>query len=116
MPDSFAACYIAGDARAHGFLRPRFGERDERIRIARARSARAAAPAVIAALTDGEPSAARRANREALARPGTAVVVTGQQVGLFLGPLYTYYKAASSVAVARALERESGIRCVPIFW
>ena len=44
------------------------------------------------------------------------MVVTGQQVGLFLGPLYTFYKAATAVAAARALERESGVRCVPLFW
>jgi bacillithiol biosynthesis cysteine-adding enzyme BshC len=44
------------------------------------------------------------------------VVVTGQQVGLFLGPLYTLYKAASAIAVARAIEAESGVRCVPLFW
>jgi bacillithiol synthase len=42
--------------------------------------------------------------------------VTGQQVGLFLGPLYTFYKAASAIAVARVLEVESGTRCVPVFW
>jgi bacillithiol synthase len=61
-------------------------------------------------------SAARQANLDALARGGVAVVATGQQVGLFLGPLYTFYKAASAVAVARAIEAESGIRCVPLFW
>jgi bacillithiol biosynthesis cysteine-adding enzyme BshC len=44
------------------------------------------------------------------------MVVTGQQVGLFLGPLYGFYKAASAIAVARALEAESGVRCVPLFW
>jgi bacillithiol biosynthesis cysteine-adding enzyme BshC len=61
-------------------------------------------------------SAARQANLDALARGDTAVVATGQQVGLFLGPLYSFYKAASAVAVARAIELESGIRCVPLFW
>ena len=46
----------------------------------------------------------------------TAVVATGQQIGLFLGPLYAFYKAASAIAVARAIEAESGVRCVPLFW
>jgi bacillithiol biosynthesis cysteine-adding enzyme BshC len=36
--------------------------------------------------------------------------VTGQQVGLFLGPLFTVYKAASAIRVARALD------AVPVFW
>ena len=44
------------------------------------------------------------------------MVATGQQVGLFLGPLYGFYKAASAIAVARALAAESGVRCVPLFW
>jgi bacillithiol synthase len=44
------------------------------------------------------------------------VVATGQQVGLFLGPLYGFYKAASAIAVARALQAESGVHCVPLFW
>ena len=61
-------------------------------------------------------SAARLANLRALAAGGTAVVATGQQIGVFLGPLYAFYKAASAVAVARAIEAESGIRCVPLFW
>ncbi|HSY41366.1 MAG TPA: bacillithiol biosynthesis cysteine-adding enzyme BshC, partial [Polyangia bacterium] len=62
------------------------------------------------------PSGARDASLAALAGGGTAVVVTGQQVGLFLGPLYSFYKAASAVAAARALAAESGARVVPLFW
>ena len=43
--------------------------------------------------------------------------MTGQQVGLFLGPLYTFYKAATrDRGRARARAPRSGVRCVPIFW
>src|SRR5688572_20609748 len=61
------------------------------------------------------PSPARDRHLEALER-GAAVVVTGQQVGLFLGPLYTLYKAASAVALARAIAERSGVPVVPMFW
>lgn len=44
------------------------------------------------------------------------MVVTGQQVGLFGGPLYTLYKALTAVAVARQLESEWKIPCLPLFW
>lgn len=42
--------------------------------------------------------------------------MTGQQVGLFLGPLFTLYKAASAVVNARALAEETGTPVVPVFW
>ena len=61
------------------------------------------------------PSPARDAHLEAL-RTGAAAVVTGQQVGLFLGPLYTLYKAASAVVLARALAERTGAPVVPVFW
>jgi bacillithiol synthase len=61
------------------------------------------------------PSAARVQNITALRR-GAAVVVTGQQVGLFLGPLYTLYKAATAVRLARALSDEVNEPVVPVFW
>jgi bacillithiol biosynthesis cysteine-adding enzyme BshC len=47
--------------------------------------------------------------------PDTVAIVTGQQVGLFIGPLYTIYKALTAVQVAEELKK-SGIRAVPIFW
>ena len=52
---------------------------------------------------------------ELLARPGTAVVATGQQVGLCSGPAYTIYKALTAAALARRLTA-SGIPAVPVFW
>lgn len=52
---------------------------------------------------------------DALARPGTAAVLTGQQVGLFSGPCYTVYKAITAANLARRLT-ESGIPAVAVFW
>jgi bacillithiol biosynthesis cysteine-adding enzyme BshC len=48
-------------------------------------------------------------------REGAHAVVTGQQVGLFGGPLLSLFKAASVLALARQVE-SAGVACVPIFW
>ena len=50
-----------------------------------------------------------------LAQPGTVAVLTGQQVGLFSGPVYTLYKALTAIQAARQLTA-SGTPAVPIFW
>jgi bacillithiol biosynthesis cysteine-adding enzyme BshC len=52
---------------------------------------------------------------ERLAAPGTAVVVTGQQTGLFGGPLLALVKAAAAVRWAEALEA-AGTPAVAVFW
>ncbi|MGB9418349.1 MAG: bacillithiol biosynthesis cysteine-adding enzyme BshC [Acidobacteriaceae bacterium] len=55
---------------------------------------------------------ARNINR---LRNGASAVVTGQQVALFGGPLYTLLKAATAIARAREAT-EAGFDTVPIFW
>jgi bacillithiol biosynthesis cysteine-adding enzyme BshC len=44
------------------------------------------------------------------------LITTGQQPGLFTGPLYTIHKALSAVALARSLERVLDAPIVPVFW
>jgi bacillithiol biosynthesis cysteine-adding enzyme BshC len=120
MGRPFLAPFLAGDQRARSFLPEDFRELPARLSAVRRAAARSVSPALMEVLVRQNaalaPSAARHMNLEALSRPGTTVVITGQQVGLFLGPLYTYYKAATAVAAARALERETGVRTVPLFW
>jgi bacillithiol synthase len=47
---------------------------------------------------------------------GGAVVVTGQQAGLFTGPLYTLHKILTTLRVADALETALAIPVLPVFW
>jgi bacillithiol biosynthesis cysteine-adding enzyme BshC len=63
----------------------------------------------------GAPAAARDAARRLL-EPGTVAIVTGQQAGVFGGPLYTLLKAVSTIALARYVESTAGIAAVPVFW
>ncbi len=48
-------------------------------------------------------------------RAGAVAVVSGQQVGLFGGPLYSLLKAASAVQLAAELSSK-GVDAVPLFW
>lgn len=61
-------------------------------------------------------SPARDAALARLREPGACVVTSGQQPGLFTGPLYTIYKAISTAALARVLERQWQRAVVPVFW
>ena len=54
-------------------------------------------------------------NIELLREPDCIAVVSGQQAGLFTGPLYTVYKALSAVKLAGCLQQR-GTKAVPVFW
>jgi bacillithiol biosynthesis cysteine-adding enzyme BshC len=56
------------------------------------------------------------ANCRRLRRSNCLAVVTGQQVGLLGGPLYTAVKALHAVRLAEYYESQLGQPVVPIFW
>ncbi len=63
----------------------------------------------------GAPAAAR-ASAARLADPAARVVITGQQAGLFGGPLFTLLKALTAMKLAAKVEREHKVPVVPVFW
>jgi len=55
-------------------------------------------------------------NIKKLQDPKTLCVLTGQQSALGGGPLYTYFKAVSTIKLAKYCSEELGIETVPVFW
>lgn len=55
------------------------------------------------------------ANRDRLLA-GARCITSGQQPGLFTGPLFTIYKAITAAQLARETERRLGTAVVPVFW
>ena len=55
------------------------------------------------------------ANIRLLREADCLAVVSGQQAGLFGGPLYTIYKALSAVKLGECLSQR-GMKAVPVFW
>src|SRR5688572_13632429 len=72
---------------------------------------------VIAAQQDrrNAPAAAREAAAR-LADPATRVIITGQQAGLFGGPLFTLLKAITTMKLAVQVSKDHRVPVVPVFW
>jgi len=119
MSKTITTALLARDPVAQAFY-----ARDFRDPLARAEGVhnaigRRPAPELLAEIARQQSRLLRSAPRDAqVARlsEGGVLVVTGQQTGLFLGPLYTLWKAASAVVFARLLETETGVACIPMFW
>jgi len=63
----------------------------------------------------GAPAAARESAAR-LADPATRVIITGQQAGLFGGPLFTLLKAITTMKLAAQVSKEHRVPVVPVFW
>jgi len=61
-------------------------------------------------------SAEQQISLDQLRLQTSVVAVTGQQVGLFGGPMYTIYKIRTAVEEARRITSTTGITTVPVFW
>lgn len=55
-------------------------------------------------------------NIEILRDENSLAVVTGQQTGLFGGPLYTLYKTLTAVKSSILFAEKLNKKCVPVFW
>lgn len=55
-------------------------------------------------------------NAETLRDPEAIAIVTGQQVGLFTGPLYTIYKTITTLQLADEWAEQTDRPVVPVFW
>lgn len=69
-----------------------------------------------AQLTAREAPEQARAAAAKLADPRTVAIVTGQQAGLFGGPLYTLMKALTAARLAADIEAQFGVPCITVFW
>lgn len=64
-----------------------------------------------------KPSNLTRRNIEHLEEPNTIAVVTGQQLGIYGGPLYTFYKLITAIKLCNHLkEIYQDYNFVPVFW
>ena len=93
---------------------------DWRVALERVTKSRARAPLmgqVVERQLQGRsaPSQALRAASR-LDDPEAVAIVTGQQAGLFGGPMYTLLKAVSAITLARWVEAEFKVPAIPLFW
>jgi bacillithiol biosynthesis cysteine-adding enzyme BshC len=106
---------LSGAALPHWYVpRPR-GPDGWRAR-ANAISAALESPDWLSPLMGALDPAGLASERLAAAARGGFVVTSGQQPGLFGGPLYTWWKALSVLAFADALEKATGLAVAPVFW
>ena len=61
-------------------------------------------------------SAAQTDQVKKLSQNNALAVVTGQQLGMYGGPVFTIYKTLTAIALARKYEQELNIPVVPAFW
>jgi bacillithiol synthase len=109
--------YLAGEGAAPAFFGLRFDDPQAFVTKADevdARFDRAARERAVEALTVPEGGDAGRLAD--FVERGGYMVTTGQQPGLYGGPLYSIFKALTAVRLAEALEQRLGKPVLPVFW
>ena len=122
--NALARAHLTGDAAVEPFFEHPWRQDGALAQAAEAAAAHgrnrdalaAALEAQNAQWTPSEHEASVAASIQKLREPESVAVVTGQQLGLFGGPLYTAYKALGAVQLAHKVEAETGRPCVPVFW
>ncbi len=105
--ESHLARFFEGDHRDPGAFRDKAREVEERF----SRSARDRAASFLRAPSEAAAQALQRFREQ-----GGYFVTTGQQPGLFSGPLYSLYKALTAVKLAETLESLLGRPVLALFW
>jgi bacillithiol biosynthesis cysteine-adding enzyme BshC len=72
--------------------------------------------ALVSQLTRRQAPPEALAAAQRLAQPDTRVIITGQQAGIFGGPLFTLLKALTTIKLAADTEAAHGVPVVPVFW
>jgi bacillithiol biosynthesis cysteine-adding enzyme BshC len=109
--------YLADDPSARPFFGPHFGSLEAYVVKAREvsrrfdRAARQRAVECVSVPTGADPSRLER-----FVADGGFMVTTGQQPGLFGGPLYNLCKALTAVRLAEVLEERLAKPVLPLFW
>ena len=109
--------HLSGEPDVSRFLGPRFESLSSFVakaaevdgRFDRAARVRAADALLVPSGGDG-------ARVDRFVEEGGYMVTTGQQPGLFGGPMYSLHKALTAVRLAEALEESLGRPVLPIFW
>jgi hypothetical protein len=109
--------YLADDPSARPFFGPHFGSLEAYVVKAREvsrRFDRAARQRAVECVS--VPTGADASRLERFVADGGFMVTTGQQPGLFGGPLYNLCKALTAVRLAEALEERLAKPVLPLFW
>ena len=61
-------------------------------------------------------SPSQQDQREKLAQDNALAIVTGQQLGILGGPMFTVYKTMTAILLAREYEKKLNRPVVPVFW